>query len=803
MTPAARRRTPLIVLLALGACTFGDTETLEIGSTQSALERVAQEPVRPLAGVPELDSTGQAAYTIPLEVPPGRVGVAPELTLHYSSAAGDGPFGPGFTLTGVGSRVHRCQKTIETDDEVRGIRFDTGDRLCIDGMRLIGPAEDAQYWADGTRFAEEMSAWRRIEWRTAEDSRGQLVVTDRTGRRWIYGGEKSTVVAPRGDRDADGALIDPTEVVVEWKLARVEDAYGNYYELEYLADSFPNGTYEHRLGSIRYTGGAGIEPAREVLLHYGPRPNVEVSYSAGTAQRLSTVVQRIEMLVRGDRVREYELDYKTDEWTGKPIVVGLTECDRNELCRPKTRFDWTSPSWDPSSDYVMESPDGWMDWGGRHGITDLWPQLIETGDLDGDDKDDLIYWAHSGGYRLDIRARLSGSRFEERVIGQHLRTDGFTTPGPFFRPVDVAEGPDLLAVRRRRSGIDTWDLVRVLGGSSTVVQTNIFACEHHGSWASNGPSMVDHDGDGSIDLVIACKPDRDEQRFDWRLATSRPLGPEPAFELSQLGDIRVPNRHVVFDLDGDGRSELFGLPSTTLPDVELDTLVGFAPVGTDAGDRPMVTSDSEVEQFFADLNGDGLVDRITYSEGELQYWPNTGRGFAAPTASYVFDSSWGDALEKFRGGYTRVADMDRDGRDDVVLMMYGTVRTAVLVMRLASSGLVVDEMPSPGWGIDFGDPFYPNVSYGFLWSHVTLLDHDGDGHLGYTQIGARGPTESFIEILEPTISQRPSVIFAVHDGHLNPVFEGADLGDVRLDEPVLLAPPAACGRRGEWRRRGL
>ncbi len=140
-----------------------------------------------------------------------------------------------------------------------------------------------------------------------------------------------------------------------------------------------------------------------------------------------------------------------------------------------------------------------------------------------------------------------------------------------------------------------------------------------------------------------------------------------------------------------------------------------------------------------------------------------------------------------------MADIDRDGRDDVVLLMYGAARTAVLIVRLKASGIVVDEMPNPGEGIYLNDLYDLNESYGFLWSFVTLLDHDGDGHVGYTQIGARGPTDSFLEIVEPTADQPPARLVAVHDGQLNPTFEGSDLSEVRIAEPMLLAPPVACG----------
>src|SRR5258705_13692779 len=44
------------------------------------------------------ESTGAAALRIPIAVPPGPGGLAPELALTYSSRGGDGPFGVGWSL---------------------------------------------------------------------------------------------------------------------------------------------------------------------------------------------------------------------------------------------------------------------------------------------------------------------------------------------------------------------------------------------------------------------------------------------------------------------------------------------------------------------------------------------------------------------------------------------------------------------------------------------------------------------------------------------------------------------------------
>src|SRR5215216_2164327 len=53
--------------------------------------------------------TGTGNFTVPINLPPGRNGFQPELTLVYSTGNGNGPFGLGWSLSipGVGRQTSR------------------------------------------------------------------------------------------------------------------------------------------------------------------------------------------------------------------------------------------------------------------------------------------------------------------------------------------------------------------------------------------------------------------------------------------------------------------------------------------------------------------------------------------------------------------------------------------------------------------------------------------------------------------------------------------------------------------------
>ena len=66
-----------------------------------------------------VDESGAATYSIPISTVPGTAGVAPQLSLEYSSQGGYGPLGRGWSLGGT-SAISRCRATREAGDFISG-----------------------------------------------------------------------------------------------------------------------------------------------------------------------------------------------------------------------------------------------------------------------------------------------------------------------------------------------------------------------------------------------------------------------------------------------------------------------------------------------------------------------------------------------------------------------------------------------------------------------------------------------------------------------------------------------------------
>lgn len=760
-------------------CAFSAESSGEVEAIRAPLiPVVAQAPVHRVRGVPGLDPSGQATYDISLNVPPGRRDMAPSLALRYSSSGGEGHFGQGFDLVGAGSRIHRCQKTIDVDGEASALRFDARDRLCIDGMRLVGPREDSLYWRSGARYQEELAAWRRIERvEPSGDAAGQFVVTTRDGQRNIYGGGSATVYATRGDRAADGSLMDPTKVVVEWRLARIEDAYGNFIAFEYAQDEHPDGSFEHYLTSIRYTGGPSDDPQREVRLHYIPRIGEELTFIAGTSRRLSKLVKSIEMRVRGTTVRRYSLDYQLDEWTHRLLLASVIECDQFDLCREPTTFEWSEPSWSPVREVAMAADPSWLD---TPFLLPAGPfaDAVTSADFDGDGRDDLLFTRFdSATVRIHVHAGMSRPGGFAESPSLHS-IDGFLSGGEDPIMVPLPSGGDRTGVLLRdRIHGESWRYLEYAPGPNwTLRSPDVFGCvDTVPEVISAAPVVADLDGDGAAEAAWTCltlDPGATVARTEWLVSAFSPEahwgGSSYPRVVLEAGNERHAPWRIPVDLDGDRRAEVL---ARSPDDVRL------TPIGTPASDLAPVFLSAEDEFVFADLNGDGLADLVVVDGGMLAVQMNTGRGFGPRTLAFEPPASWNDSMAFMTAQHMRVTDFDRDGRADLLLMTADSnlVGRAV-ILRWRGDRFVPFELPWSPQVVAVGGV----EMLGYVTNFVTVLDHDGDGHPGFTQIRFPAGTP-LLEIVEPSVSTRPAALIAVHDEHLNPRFEHVDLSDARLD----------------------
>jgi RHS repeat-associated protein len=261
--------------------------------------------------------TGTGRYAVPIELLPGPNGIVPSLTLSYSTHAGAGIAGVGWSL-GLAQVERRTDRGIPSYD-------DNLDRFAIQGDELL-PIGDSQY-----RYRTEGRFSRVVHVRTrGEDA---WVVTERDASRVIYG------------RDPSHRVHDGAGKVAAWLPTRKIDALGNAVDYTWSRDPT---TREVLLTEIRWAG------CYRVRLSYEARPDPIVSARTGfavtTRQRLAQIEVEVKRTSTGAFFvyRRYTLSYVLSSLTGrsllKSVVVTGFHPGGTSRALPALTFDYVTPT---------------------------------------------------------------------------------------------------------------------------------------------------------------------------------------------------------------------------------------------------------------------------------------------------------------------------------------------------------------------------------------------------------------------------------------------------------------------------
>ena len=274
-------------------------------------------------------STGAANYTIPIQVPPGTAGMAPSLSLSYSSQGGNGIVGMGWSLNGLSS-IGRCPETIAQDGTTGTVDFTTNDRFCLDGQRLV--SIKGAYGADGTEYRTETDSFSRII------SHGTLG----TGPAWFQVWTKSGQLMQFGD--SIQVLATGKSSARTWPVDEISDPLGNYLTVSYQQSTTTGEVYPT---GIAYTGNtaAGTTPYNSVVFVYATRPDVVTQYQSGASiwsSQLLTDIQTFNGTGSGAAlVLDYKLTYQQGIDSARSRLANVTICQNGgQICVPATNFTW-------------------------------------------------------------------------------------------------------------------------------------------------------------------------------------------------------------------------------------------------------------------------------------------------------------------------------------------------------------------------------------------------------------------------------------------------------------------------------
>ncbi|MBB3343133.1 FG-GAP-like repeat-containing protein [Luteimonas sp. RC10] len=379
---------------------------------------IASDSVAATAAEFRVDESGAATYSIPLYTVPGTAGVAPELSLNYSSQGGIGPMGRGWSIGG-GSSIQRCRSTREAGDFISGgvavdgtpraINYTASDRFCLDGQRLLpgvgGEACPAASGASGRHLRTEIESFQRVCAYSPDGDAANpafFTVERKDGSISWYGDRDNSDSANRPDGYVETNTPGHTRKALTWAQTRFQDSTGNYIDYIYIENPGAGaGSAEHLLREVRYTGktvlpgqnGPARAPYARVVFGYGE--TTAAKWSSGYLPAGGTRTQRhrlnaisvctsLNSCAVSSQARYYVLSYAASN-SGSTVdqLVQLQECrdSSKAVCMSPTTFEWSGGKYDFST---IERP-------GNLALANDHIRGFKTGDINGDGRQDIAF----------------------------------------------------------------------------------------------------------------------------------------------------------------------------------------------------------------------------------------------------------------------------------------------------------------------------------------------------------------------------------------------------------------------------
>ncbi|MFL0802278.1 MAG: FG-GAP-like repeat-containing protein [Agarilytica sp.] len=669
-----------------------------------------------------VSESGAAVYNVPISVPVGTAGVAPELSLNYSSQNGNGLLGLGWQLSGV-SAISRCRKTLIQDGFASPLSWNEA-TFCLGGQRLIRQSS----FSEGVIYKTASTGVVKITAYGSENNPDYFELISKDGSLTTFGGSVDSRQNGLGDSS------------YSWSINRFEDSVSNEIVFDYLQN---NGS-DFRISTISYAFAGGVSPYSQIEFLYENRPDRLGGYIAGhpsfTTLRLQSIAVKNKESTgpNGDalaEVRRYSLHYLRSflpDVNDKSFVSAVQECVNND-CLPPTYFDWARENEFEIGETVVTDKITV----GKNKLNQTVPM-----DIDGDGYLDMV-WAEAGEYMGDHFYKIMYMMFDP--IAQE-----FTDRKDFIGATGSC-----------------------VGGEVKQRTYRILLCESpYNKYKQAHLQSVDYNADGRQDLAVY-RNDKDS----WYIYLST-LTSSGEWQLSGTATAIInpgSDNSIFMDADSDGLQDIVSTSRIFYlrrkPGVDLSSADAYHYVEEVDENGDVVTPDWiwEVDRFefsnadyivsyrglafvaAGDFNGDGVADaivadrKIPDGEGEFYHADmmaferyfialregNTFRVTRAIGPSVAFDDFNGENpyVPGNRNGAVRpfsIGDVNGDGYSDILNKAYKSEDNYSYNFYLNTGDGFADPVLLENLDVDAGAPVN-EIDY--VKKYTSLQDIDADGYL--------------------------------------------------------------------------
>jgi RHS repeat-associated protein len=667
-------------------------------------------PAMTTPGQFSVSATGAATYAMPIIVPPGTAGMAPTLSLNYSSQSGNGILGFGWSLGGLPS-IARCPQTVAQDGTHGSVNYATSDRFCLDGQRLLlvnGGSGGHSYGDDGSEYRTEIETFSRI---VAHGTQGNgpsyFTVYTKAGQILELGN-------PAGSSNAQILAQGKTTVRV-WAVDKVSDTSGNYMTVFYHVDTAIGQYYPDH---ILYSYGTGVSAYNSVYFRYQARTDYAPLYHAGSLMEVTQLLSNIQTYLNttgtGTPVTDYKLTYQLGNAPYSQLI-SVQRCDGGDVnCLAKTSFGWqTATQW--NSRIVLDSKptlpgtaspgtflqadfngDGILD---GYGVGDLnhpcatflYEAPLSLGTLSSGMVPANMTETYSSGTSATACLTHGNPFFPDGVVGD-LDGDGFTdmynttalfknnTDGTFSQIGMYGFGSGSNPAQPPQDYNGDGRNAENYGYSNTTHVLSFSYSNGDGTWSSNaytigGDSTTitraagDVDGDGCADVLV-------QNVVNEVFSSCNPTHPLPIADYGMTGAPGQYSQGMWGDFNGDGLADYVFVPCPNNPNhasLNISTGASFV-VSTASG---LQCGQYNTNQFFVgDFDGDGKSDLIMVDRNGMYVYTWNGAGGLSQVYTEAIhlpqpDCNW-NCVDGNYDGTLQVTDVDGDGCSDLLVYQGST-----------------------------------------------------------------------------------------------------------------------------------
>ncbi|CAB1062260.1 hypothetical protein D1BOALGB6SA_7036 [Olavius sp. associated proteobacterium Delta 1] len=720
-----------IIILMISFVAFAAEEQTDYDPTLNP------ELVQPafLNQIINVSNTGAAAFSVPIQVPPGRGGIAvPGLALQYASSGSNGWAGIGWDL-----RMGAIQRRTKY-----GLDYSGTDFVANGSTELVAqPDWGSNYY--GARLEESFSRYQFI---SPEEG---WVVTQKDGTRYYYG-------------QTSNSRQENTRGVFKWLLDLIEDTNGNRLTVEYVKDQ--GQVYLARIG---YTDDKNF-----VIFDLEDRTDIIYDYSIYSEVLTAKRLAGIRVYGNGEPARQYQLDYEYGSSTGRSRLIRI-----NMPPLPPMEFSWQEGN--NGAFNVTDYKSNTADFGNRGSNDIVYVDVNADARTDMVLRDDTHFYAYLAQADGSFASPVTTSGIYSCAIAGCIQTgdvngDGrvdfisrdvyahkyhtFLSAGDgsfvYAGPTDTDAGylieREMMADMNRDGKAD---LIKFASPGNPSVYIHFAKTDGSGLFEQTGvlstfpylvakmTDLADVNGDGLPDIVrfvngsetkLVVHLARDDGTFEFNgIETNNMIGVFPELFRRTL------------DANGDGLSDVISYSYT---DTHKTAHVHLSN-GDGSFQPPKASSAARRSPFqgailYADINGDGrpdlvyrdfLSDSSMDEAGYLDVYFNNGDGTFAASAT---TTQWPQGYAGM--GAIRFSDVNGDGLDDFISRIDDSIYSYMaagnppdlLAQKTDGTGAVSTLSYKPS--CDYPNNFIPYV----LQTVSTVQVNDGLGNvstIGYDYVG--------------------------------------------------------------------